>query len=113
MNKAELIDQMAKDTKLPKTACKNCLESFIKSVETSLKKKKSVVLTGFGTFAVMERKERIGINPATGAKMKMDVSPWDSFTKLSPGGYIHERENTTVAPNCQSHAPPFAGSLSA
>jgi nucleoid DNA-binding protein len=71
MNKAELIDQMSKDTKLPKTACKNCLESFIKAIENSLKKKKTVVLTGFGSFAVMERKERIGINPATGQKMKI------------------------------------------
>jgi DNA-binding protein HU-beta len=71
MNKAELIDQMSKDTKLPKTACKNCLESFIKAIENSLKKKKTVVLTGFGSFAVMERKERVGINPATGQKMKI------------------------------------------
>jgi len=71
MNKAALIEQMAKDTKLPKTACKNMLESFIKCVEGSLKKGKSVVLTGFGTFTVMKRKERMGINPATGKKMKI------------------------------------------
>jgi DNA-binding protein HU-beta len=50
MNKAMLIEQMAKDTKLPKTACKSVLESFVKAVEGSLKKGKSVVLTGFGTF---------------------------------------------------------------
>ena len=42
MNKATLIELMAKDTKLPKTSCKNALESFIKAVETSLKKNKSV-----------------------------------------------------------------------
>jgi DNA-binding protein HU-beta len=62
---------MAKETKLPKTACKNALESFIKAIEITLKKGKSVVLTGFGTFTVMKRKERIGINPATGQKMKI------------------------------------------
>jgi DNA-binding protein HU-beta len=71
MNKAALIEQMAKETKLSKTACKNALESFIKAIEGTLKKGKSVVLTGFGTFAVMKRKERIGINPATGQKMKI------------------------------------------
>ena len=71
MNKAALIEQMAKETKLPKTACKNALESFINIVESSLKVQDSVVLTGFGTFTVMERKERIGVNPATGAKMKI------------------------------------------
>jgi DNA-binding protein HU-beta len=47
MNKAALIEHMAKETKLPKTVCKNALESVIKAVETSLKKGKSVVLTGF------------------------------------------------------------------
>lgn len=71
MNKAALIDFIAKDTGMPKTACKGALESFIKAVEGSLKKGKPVVLTGFGTFTVMKRKERIGINPATGAKMKI------------------------------------------
>ena len=71
MNKAALIEHMAKETKLPKTACKNALESFISAVEVTLKKGKSVVLTGFGTFTVMKRKERMGINPATGQKMKI------------------------------------------
>jgi hypothetical protein len=47
----------------------------------------------------------------TGAKTKMDVSPCGSFVKLSQGGYIHEHQNTTVAPNCQSDASAFAKSL--
>ena len=71
MNKAALIEHMSKETKLPKTACKNAVESFIRAVEFSLKKGKTVVLTGFGTFTVMKRKERVGINPATGQKMKI------------------------------------------
>jgi len=79
MNKAALIEQMAKETKLPKTACKNALESFIKTVETALKKNKTVVLTGFGTFSVMKRKARTGINPATGAKMKIPAKKVPKF----------------------------------
>ena len=71
MNKAALIDMMAKETKLPKSACKNMLESFIKSVESNLRKNKNVVLTGFGTFSVMKRKARTGVNPATGSKMEI------------------------------------------
>ena len=82
MNKAALIEHMAKDTKLPKTICKNALESVIKAVETSLKKGKSVVLTGFGTFTVMKRKERVGINPATGNKMKIAAK---KVPKFKPG----------------------------
>jgi len=77
-----LIEQMAKDTKLPKTACKSALESFIKTIEQSLKKGKTVVLTGFGTYSVMRRKERVGINPATGAKMKIAAK---KVPKFKPG----------------------------
>ena len=79
MNKAALIEAMAKETKLPKTTCKTALEAFIKSVEGALKKNKSVVLTGFGTFAVMKRKERVGVNPSTGAKMKIPAKKVPKF----------------------------------
>lgn len=79
MNKAMLIEQMAKDTKLPKTVCKNMLESFIKTIEGSLKKGKSVVLTGFGSFSVMKRKARTGINPATGKKMQISAKRVPKF----------------------------------
>ena len=79
MNKAALIDQMAKDTKLPKTACKEALESFINSVEKTLKKSGSVVLTGFGTFTTIKRKARTGINPATGKKMQIPAKRVPKF----------------------------------
>lgn len=82
MNKAALIEEMANKTKLPKTTCKDVLESFISSVEESLKKQDSVVLTGFGTFSVMQRKARTGINPATGKKMNI---PAKIVPKFKPG----------------------------
>lgn len=79
MNKAKLIDVMSNDTKLAKTVCKSVLESFVKSVEKSLKKNQSVVLTGFGTFSVMKRKARTGINPATGKKMQIPAKKVPKF----------------------------------
>ena len=79
MNKAALIEQMAKETKLPKTYCKNALESFINTIEKTLKKGKTVVLTGFGTFSVMKRKARVGINPATGEKMNIPAKKVPKF----------------------------------
>ncbi len=87
MNKAELIEQMAKDTKMPKSACKDCLESFIDTVEKSLKKGKTVVLTGFGTFSVIKRKARTGINPATGKKMQI---PAKKVPKFKPGKHLKD-----------------------
>jgi len=87
MNKAALIELMAKDTKLPKTSCKNALESFIKTVEISLKKNKTIVITGFGTFSVMKRKARVGINPATGKKMNI---PAKKVPKFKPGKQLKD-----------------------
>ena len=82
MNKAKLIEQMAKITKLPKGTCIDALNSFISIIGTSLKQGKSVGLTGFGTFSVMQRKKRTGVNPATGSKM---IIPAKRVPKFKPG----------------------------
>src|ERR1700722_10419047 len=79
MNKAKLVESMAKATKLPKSTCKDCLEAFISSIGTALKSGKAVVLTGFGTFSVMKRKSRVGINPATGKKMQIPAKKVPKF----------------------------------
>ncbi len=82
MNKAKVIDQMSKMTKLPKTTVKECLEAFIATIGNALKQNKSVALTGFGTFSVMKRKARAGINPVTGMKMTI---PAKKVPKFKPG----------------------------
>ena len=87
MNKAKLIEQMSKMSKLPKASCKKVLESFIKSIGGSLKVGKSVVLTGFGTFSMMKRKSRVGINPATGKKMQI---PAKKVAKFKPGKALRD-----------------------
>ena len=87
MNKAKLIEQMSKTAKLPKSACKACLEAFIDSIAKTLKTGKSVVLTGFGTFSVLKRKSRVGVNPATGKKMQI---PAKKVAKFKPGKALRD-----------------------
>ena len=82
MNKAKLVEHMAKVSKLPKSTCKVALEAFIAGVGLSLKGGKPVVLTGFGTVSVMKRKARVGVNPATGKKMQI---PAKKVPKFKPG----------------------------
>lgn len=65
MNKAELIHAIATETKLSKSDCKKMLEEFMKSVTKALQAGEKVTLTGFGTFSILQKKERIGINPST------------------------------------------------
>lgn len=79
MNKAQLIEKMSKATKVSKAACKKCLEAFIDSVGKSLKAGNSVVLTGFGTFTIIKRKARVGVNPATGKKMNIPAKKVAKF----------------------------------
>ena len=72
MNKAELIEKMAKDAKLSKAATARALESFIENVTKGLKKRNSkVTLVGFGTFRNSYRKARKGRNPQTGEPIKI------------------------------------------
>ena len=87
MNKTKLIDQVADLTRLPKGTCKEVVETFIDVVSTSLKQGKTVVITGFGTFSVMKRKSRTGVNPATGKKMTI---PARKVAKFRAGKALKE-----------------------
>ena len=65
MNKAELISAMAAESGLSKTDSKKALDAFIASVTKAMKAGDKVSLVGFGTFSVVERGARMGINPST------------------------------------------------
>ncbi|HNW88349.1 MAG TPA: HU family DNA-binding protein [Bacteroidales bacterium] len=66
MNKQELIDAIAKESKLSKAASKKALEALTKSVGVAMKKGERVALVGFGSFSVAKRNARKGRNPQTG-----------------------------------------------
>lgn len=71
MNKAELVDKLAKDAGLTKAQANAALDSFTTSVTGALKKGDRVTLVGFGTFSVSERSARNGRNPQTGEVIKI------------------------------------------
>ncbi|MGN6508759.1 MAG: HU family DNA-binding protein, partial [Chitinophaga sp.] len=71
MNKAELIDKLAKDAGVTKTQANDALDSFTKAVADTLKKGGKVTLVGFGTFSVSKRAARNGRNPQTGQIIKI------------------------------------------
>ena len=65
MNKAELIDAVASDTGLSKKDAKGALDSVMNNIRNNISETEKVSLGGFGTFSVVRRAERQGINPAT------------------------------------------------
>ncbi len=71
MNKGELIEAIAKEASLSKKDASAALEAVLGSVQKTLKKGNKVTLIGFGTFSVVKRAARMGVNPATGAKIKI------------------------------------------
>ncbi|MBL7685189.1 MAG: HU family DNA-binding protein, partial [Deltaproteobacteria bacterium] len=69
MTKADLIAQVAKETRLSKAAAEKAINSVTSTIGRCLKKKDKITLTGFGTFMVSKRKARKGRNPQTGAEI--------------------------------------------
>ena len=70
MNKAELIDEVAKVTCSKKEA-DEAISATLAAIQKALKKGGSVTLVGFGTFRVSKRKARKGRNPQTGEAIKI------------------------------------------
>jgi DNA-binding protein HU-beta len=79
MNKAELIDKIAKDADVTKTQANAAIDSFTDSIIATLKKGDRVTLVGFGTFSVSERAARNGRNPQTGEVIKIKARKVPKF----------------------------------
>ena len=78
MNKADLIDAVARFTKTKKEA-NAAVDCMIDTITKCLKKKEDVTLIGFGTFTVKKRKARSGRNPQTGATIKIKAKTVPAF----------------------------------
>ena len=90
MNKSQLVDVMAKDAGISKSAAKKALESFLDNVQGALKGGDKVALIGFGTFSVQTRKAREGRNPATGKTIKI---PAKKVVKFKAGSDLAKSVN--------------------
>ena len=71
MNKAELIDAIASNSKLTKADAARALDATVESINKALKKGERIGLVGFGSFSVSKRAARIGRNPQTGKEIKI------------------------------------------
>ena len=74
MTKAELVSKLAEDSKVTKKSANAMLNSLVAAIQESLKKEGKVRLDGLGTFVVVERKARTGVNPQTRAKIKIPAT---------------------------------------
>jgi DNA-binding protein HU-beta len=79
MNKAELIQEIATKAGLKVKEAERLLDAFVQATEEALGKNQKVAITGFGTFAVSERKARKGRNPQTGKEIQIPASKSPRF----------------------------------
>ena len=84
MNKEELIEEVRKDlgAETTRAAAERAVIAVIEAIKKGVKKDKNVQLIGFGTFHVVKRAARTGINPQTKEKMKIKAS---RAIKFKPG----------------------------
>jgi len=82
MNKTELISAIAEESGLSKVDSKKALNAFLTTVSSELKKGEKITLVGHGTYQVVEKSARTGVNPQTKAPIKI---PAKKVVKFKPG----------------------------
>jgi DNA-binding protein HU-beta len=90
MNKGELIDKIAKDTKLTKGQAGDALDAVLGAVTGTLAKGGKVTLVGFGTFSVSSRAKRKGRNPRTGKEINIKAK---KVAKFKAGAELAKKVN--------------------
>jgi DNA-binding protein HU-beta len=82
MNKGDLINLVAKDSKITKVQAAKTIDSLVNNITRMLKKGERTSLVGFGTFSIARRKARAGRNPQTGEPIRI---PAKKVVKFTPG----------------------------
>ncbi|MFK8138979.1 MAG: HU family DNA-binding protein [Bdellovibrionales bacterium] len=82
MNKAELVNRVAEQTKSTKVQTEKIIDATITTIRNQVADGSDVKLVGFGTFTKTERKARRGHNPQTGAEIEI---PGGWYPKFRPG----------------------------
>lgn len=81
MNKAALIEAVQKilANGASKAQAERSVDAVIDAIKAGIRKHKQVQLVGFGTFKVINRKARMGVNPKTKQPIKIKASKTVKF----------------------------------
>ena len=81
MTKAELVSQITKKTGIEKVAVTAIVEEIMECIKSNMARCENVYLRGFGTFGVIERKEKLGRNISKNISV---VIPAHKIPKFKP-----------------------------
>lgn len=88
MNKTELVNAIAEKANLSKVNAKAALDATVEAISAALVKGDKVALIGFGSFAVVDKGARTGINPRT--KETINI-PARKVVKFKAGAELAEK----------------------
>jgi integration host factor subunit beta len=90
MTKAELVEEVAKESDLTKKNAEVIVQTVLDSITDALQSGDGVELRGFGSFRIRSRSPRQGRNPKTGS----DVSvPAKKVPHFKPGKELRDLVN--------------------
>ena len=79
MNKNELIRAIANKLGITLKEAAENLDGVLDAITDGLKAGEKIQISGFGTFSIKEKEAREGVNPKTGAKIKIDATKIPAF----------------------------------
>lgn len=85
MNRKELVEAILNHKELSHMTKKDAdqfINTMLDTVKKAVKKGDDVSLVGFGTFTKVKRAARMGVNPATGERIKIKAK---TLPKFKPG----------------------------
>ncbi len=71
MTKSQIMSALAEKTGLAKKEVVNFMETLAQMAYSEVKQNGQFVLPGFGKMVKVDRKARVGVNPATGEKINI------------------------------------------
>jgi DNA-binding protein HU-beta len=90
MNKAELVEHVAKQADMTKADAQKAVEAVFGGIKATLQGGEAARFVGFGTFSVAKRAATTGRNPRTGEPIKIKAS---KNAKFKAGKELKEAVN--------------------
>ena len=80
MTKADLVARIAEEAGISKKAAALSLDSVVAAIHEALKKSQKIRIADLGSFSVIKRQARKGVNQRTGQPIKIPATKAPKFT---------------------------------
>ncbi|NDW13444.1 integration host factor subunit beta [Bacteroides sp. 214] len=92
MTKADIVNEIARNTGLEKTEVLTTIEAFMETIKSSLAKDENVYLRGFGSFIVKKRAQKIARNISKNTTIVIPEHNIPSFKPAKSFGELLKEE---------------------